>query len=150
MGTLKKDASRAHSPRVFNFCDTSRLKRKFRPKRARQDQHTYQLRGPKRCKTSVLAAWRRCEATLGQHTSKNVVRTPYAYACLGKNHARRAEYWILGVMDFRIFGRFRAQNWDPQEAQNRARRFAPRPILGFRGVSILRAKSAENPKIHHP
>ena len=67
-----------------HFCDTPRLKRKIRPKRARQDQHTYQLRGRKRCKTSVLAAWRRWEATLGQHTSKNLVRTPYAYACLGK------------------------------------------------------------------
>ena len=53
--------------------------------------------------------------------------------------------WILEL------SAFRAQNWDPQEAQNRARRFAPRPILGFRGgVPILRAKSAEKSKIHHP
>ena len=71
--------------------------------------------------------------------------------------ARKKMTFLEGrILDFRGDGfyfcsaDFARQIGTPPEPQNRARREAPRPILGLLGVPILRAKSAENSKIHHP
>ena len=59
----------------------------------------------------------------------------FLHFCWLNSDARWAVSWILWVLDFIIFMQIRTQNRDTQEARNRARRFAPRPILGFRRVS---------------
>ena len=69
-----------------DFCDTSKLKTRFCQKGARDDAHTYQLRGQKRCKTSILTLWGCSRGPVSAHTLNKLVRTPNAVACLGKKH----------------------------------------------------------------